>query len=254
MKDLVMLPILLLLALSTPLAAQTSGEVYRDRSSGRRVHVVRVDSTRVYYRNLDTASVLRTTFARGYTLEQPPAPAPGDTTIPPTPPPDTPPPPLVAPTMQRTLARLDAFNLGLDIVWLPVPGASEYEFRSYYGTGANVPWQRTNAIAAQTRLPRNEGKLYNTCVRAVGGPESCSNARGPAVDSVSILIDSTSMAIGSVSKVCIYGWHRGRIMTGTKPRVTSSDTTVMRFDADTSAAALAECLARYTADRIWPIP
>jgi hypothetical protein len=57
---------LALLLAATAAQAQTPGEKYVDRTSGRRVQVVAVDSARVYYVGLDTSSVLKTSFARSY--------------------------------------------------------------------------------------------------------------------------------------------------------------------------------------------
>lgn len=116
MRSLKLLVLLLLTAV--PLMAQAPGEVWRDRSSGRLVRVVKVVEGRVYYVNLDTTSVLRTTFTRSYTEAPPteppkeePPPPPADTVKPP--PTDTvvipPPPPLPTDPAFRIYAQHD-FN------------------------------------------------------------------------------------------------------------------------------------------------
>jgi hypothetical protein len=80
-----------LLLCASSLSAQTPGEIYRDRTSGRKVQVVRVDSLRVHYIALDTSSVLKSTFKTSYVLVPP---APVDTVAP------VPAPPAPAPTPQ----------------------------------------------------------------------------------------------------------------------------------------------------------
>jgi hypothetical protein len=180
-------------------------------------------------------------------------------TIPDPEPPDTivPPPPTVGAVsnVSLLLRQMNAANIGIDVHWNPVAGATTYELRSYYGTDPiNVPWKQVPRTAAMTHVSRQVGQTHNVCVRAIGGPETCVTGVTPDIDSTTIVVDSTSVEVGSTVTVCAYGWSAGKVIPDLPVVWESDDPAIATVVADISPAAVAACLAKLPANKIWPKP